>query len=433
MEDKSSRIGNYEVVADIANGSFGHVYLVRHWFLQHRLFAMKLLHSTRLRSPRERERFHHEAQFLEMLKHPHILSIHDFGIDQGTPYIVVEYAPGGTLRDLLKQSPQNPLPVPQAITILTQIGNALYYAHQQGIIHHDVKPENILFNAQGEALLADFGIAIMQTAISSRCASAAIGTPLYMAPERFRNYVSRRSDQYSLGCVAYELVTGQPPFLPTENVAMGLKHLREDPVPPTHLNPAVPPHVEQAILQALEKRRINRHSDVFHFIEALQGNFHSQLPGTADDPISQPIVLSAVRKTKEQWLRDGATFRKLKRYDDALIADQLAIRLDPQCAIAYNNKGNTLYCLERYRDALAAYERALYLEPSLAYAYQNKGMTFYKLQRYEEALASFELALQIDSQEASFYYYKGLTLQNLNRVAEAQQAISRAIQLGFRE
>src|SRR5437588_7860771 len=101
-----------------------------------------------------------------------ILSIYDFGIERGTPYIVTEYAPGGSLRDLLKQYPRRRLPIGQAITILTEVGQALCFAHQEGVIHHDVKPENILFNVQGEALLADFGIAMMQELVARQRATA---------------------------------------------------------------------------------------------------------------------------------------------------------------------------------------------------------------------------------------------------------------------
>src|SRR5438105_8774758 len=111
-----------------------------------------------------------------------------------------------------KRSAGHPLPLSRVIAIISQIGQALDYAHQKGIIHHDVKPENILFNAKGDALLADFGIALLQETVTRQRATASMGTPMYMAPEHFQGVVSRRSDQYSLACVAYELLTGRPPF-----------------------------------------------------------------------------------------------------------------------------------------------------------------------------------------------------------------------------
>src|SRR5207302_239500 len=144
-----------QITSRIACGSFGCVYRAHHAFLL-RVAAIKLLHATHLRSLGARGKFLQEAQLLEKLKHPHILPVYEFGIDDGLPYLVMEYASGGSLRGLLRYRRLRPLPIEKAITIISQIGDALYYAHRQGIIHHDLKPENILFNARGDALLADF-------------------------------------------------------------------------------------------------------------------------------------------------------------------------------------------------------------------------------------------------------------------------------------
>src|SRR5450755_4895134 len=122
MQEENERIGNYEVLQHIADGAFGRVFLVRHWFLQDRLYAMKLLHTKRLQNTREQKRFMQEAQFLGMLHHPHIPYIHDIGVDgDGTPYIVLEYAPNGSLRDLINSNAPLPMPFEQAISILSEI------------------------------------------------------------------------------------------------------------------------------------------------------------------------------------------------------------------------------------------------------------------------------------------------------------------------
>src|SRR5207249_2002146 len=128
------------------------------------------------------------------------------------------------------------------------IGEALQHAHQQNIIHRDLKPENILFNARGEALLADFGIARMLATAGIRQGTI-IGTPPYMSPEQFRGTASKESDQYALGCIAYELFTGQLPFTAPDMVALMFKHIQEAPTAPRQLNPQVPVHIEQAILK----------------------------------------------------------------------------------------------------------------------------------------------------------------------------------------
>jgi len=276
--NKGRQVGNYRILAEIGAGGFGKVYQGEHLFLTERSVAIKLLH-THLSSPEECERFLQEALLLEKLKHAHILHVYDVGIDDGFPYMIVEYAPAGSLRQRLKSYASGILPAAEVMGILTQIGQALSFAHQQHIIHRDLKPENILFNAQGEALLADFGIATTLSTASVKAVTIT-GTPLYMAPEQFQGHVSKESDQYALGCIAYELVTGRPPFNAPDFFAMGFKHMKDAPVPPRQLNPSLPVHVEQAILRALAKQRSNRFPDIRAFINALL------------TPTSAPLALS---------------------------------------------------------------------------------------------------------------------------------------------
>jgi serine/threonine protein kinase len=262
-------IGNYRIIALIGSGGFGSVYRGEHQILKDRLVAIKILHNY-LSSQEEFNRFLQEAQILEHMQHPHILQIFDAGIEASLPYFVTEYAPHGSLRNLLKRYAHTPLPTEMALSILSQVGGALYYAHQQHIVHRDLKPENILFNASDEALLADFGIASTLTTSSVKY-SAVIGTPSYMAPEQFQGTVSQEGDQYALGCIAYELFTGHAPFTAPDFFAMGFKHLTDRPVDPTQLNPTLPKHIEQAVLKAMAKQRGDRHPDVRAFIVALHG------------------------------------------------------------------------------------------------------------------------------------------------------------------
>ena len=273
MEDHENyigkSIGNYRIVAFIGSGGFGSVYQGEHAILRERVVAVKILH-THLSSQEQRTNFLQEARLLGHLQHPHILQIFDAGIDTGLPYFVTEYAPHGSLRDLLKSDAHNLLPEEQSLTILSQVGEALAYAHQQHIIHRDLKPENILFNANDGALLADFGIATTLSTSSVKYSSV-MGTPAYMAPEQFQGTLSQQGDQYALGCIAYELFTGHMPFSAPDFFAMGFKHLTDYPVAPTQLNPALPMYIEQAILKAMAKQRGERHADVRTFLAALQG------------------------------------------------------------------------------------------------------------------------------------------------------------------
>ncbi len=396
------QIGNYRLVEQLDCGSFGCVYRAEHLILKTRTVAIKILHAH-LATQQKREGFFQEAELLEMLKHPHILPIIDVGIQDGFPYLVTEYCPQGSLHRRLKRQHPNPLPMEEAITILTQVGQALQYVHEQNVVHRDLKPENILFNTKWEALLADFGIAKMLATIGVQQGTIT-GTPAYMAPEQYSGIASREGDQYALGCVAYELVTGQKPFTGSGMESMMYKHLTEQPVAPRQLNPHLHVHIEQAILTAMAKERKARHADVAMFIAAL-------------------------RKSAQQWFEEGTTFRNLKRYQEALAAYEQAIRLDPNFALAYNNKGNALGNLKRYQEALAAFEQAIRLDHNYANAYYNKGNALYGLKRYQEALAAYEQATRLDHNYALAYHNKGVTLYNLKHYQEALAAYEQAIQL----
>ncbi len=398
-------IGNYRILKELKSGSFGSVYQAKHRSCDdNSVVAIKLLHAH-LSSQQEHEQFLQEARLLKKLKHPHILPVFDAGTQDGIPYLLMEYAPGGSLRDRLDTQAGMPLPLDEALTILTQIGQALEHAHQQIIVHCDLKPDNILFNARNEVLLADFGIAAMLTTMGTKQIGKG-GTPAYMAPEQFESFVSVKSDQYALGCIAYELVTGRKPFLaPNPSIqAMWYQHAQVNPTPPTVLNPHLPKHIEQAILKALAKNRADRHADVATFISALH-------------------------ESSEQWFQDGNALYKLNQYEEALVAYGQAIGLNPNYAKVYNNKGNAFYNLNRYEEALAAYEQAIGLNPNDATAYTGKGNALSDLKRYEEALAAHDQAIGLNPNYAGAYNNKGNALQALNRYEEALATYEHAIGL----
>jgi serine/threonine protein kinase len=288
------QIGNYIVIAEIKGGSFGSVYQGKHIIFKNEpIVAIKLLH-THLNSTQQHDQFIQEAQILRKLKHPNILPILDAGIHENIPYLVTEYAVGGSLRVRINKELGRPLPLEEALKILSQIGFALQYAHERKVVHRDIKPDNILFNLHGEALLADFGIAII-LATSGTKELGRGGTPAYMAPEQFDGIVSTKSDQYALGCIAYELVTGSKPYtVPNPTIeAMWYQHAKVDPIAPTRLNPLLPKHVERSILKALAKQRIERFENVSAFIAELQMPSSSILPNDLisdfDEGISTPV------------------------------------------------------------------------------------------------------------------------------------------------
>lgn len=263
-------IGNYLIVDHLARGGFGNLYVGRHVLLANRMVAIKFLHGKHLASQREYERFLGEALHLEQLKHPYIVPILDAGLHDTVPYIVTAYLPNGSLEDRLARQFPNPLPIEEAMRILSQIGQALHAVHEHNIIHRDLKPANILFNARGEALLADFGIASALLNASIEQTTTFLGTVAYMAPEQFQGIISKAGDQYALACIAYQLFTGYAPFRAPELVALMYQHVYEAPVDPRCLNPHLPLHIGQALLKAMAKERTARYPDVASFLAALQ-------------------------------------------------------------------------------------------------------------------------------------------------------------------
>lgn len=271
------QIGNYTIVDTIASGAYGIVYRAEHIYL-HNSAAIKFLHED-LNTSKQQALFLQEAQMLVDLKHPNIVRVLDSGIYNDVPYLISEYASGGSLRNYLRKHQSQPLSLQNALPILAHIGRALTYIHSQGIIHRDLKPENILFE-KGEALLADFGIAQMKqaTGTSKSRSLAGLGTPAYMAPEQFRvkGKPLPESDQYALGCIAYELLTGQLPFTPEDERAYEYQHVFELPETPRFLNPTLPPRIEQAILTALAKEPEHRHPSIEAFM--LDLGIHKPAP-----------------------------------------------------------------------------------------------------------------------------------------------------------
>ncbi len=466
------QIGNYRVTAPLDAGSFGSVYKGAHIYLANRQVAIKLMHHTQLDEAHEQEGFLQEAQFLEMLKHPHILPIYDVGIYEGTPYIIAELASNGSLRDLMKANRPNLLPQDEVLTILSQIGQALDYVHKQNIVHRDLKPENILFDSRGDALLADFGIAVFLETTRTKYVDV-IGSPLYMAPEQFEGVASRRSDQYALACIGYEMLTGRPPITGQHAVIIGMKHQKEAPLPPTQLNPAIPAHIETALLRALAKQREERYPDLASFLAALLDLPAPEPDGSLTGGLSlnensMPLSditpnVNVVNRTKEEWLDEGnrlynggfflealqafenaiqidPTFADgyegktsalcaLGRYQEALTSVETALQLDPHYAASYNDKGNILYEFKWYEDALNYYGRALQLEPDNIDAFLGRASTLSSLGRYQEALVTYEQALALDAACSVAYDGKAWALRQLKRYDEALACSEKALQL----
>jgi serine/threonine protein kinase len=439
------QVGNYRLLAKINSGSFSSVYQGKHIIFEDEpAVAIKLLRAV-LHSQQERLEFIKEAQLLKKLQHPHILHILDAGFQGGIPYLVTEYAAGGSLRDQLHKYNGQSMPIDEAMTILTQIGEALQYAHQQHIVHRDLKPENILFNDQGNVLLADFGIAVVLASTFTGQVGFS-GTPSYMAPEQFEGLASAKSDQYALGCIAYELVTGRRLFnIPNPTLeAYWYHHAKIEPVPPTRYNLQLPALSEEAILIALAKERFNRYSDVSTFMEALSetgqqwqnDDLYDETDDDWDDNRYYEYVLLECERAiclnpndASLYNKKAMNLRNLERYGEALAAYNQAIRLDPTDATTFREKAVTLWYLERYEEALTACDQAIRLNPNDASLYNTKAMNLRNLERYEEALVALDQAICLDPHHGSTYSQKGSVLNVLKRYEEALASYNKLISL----
>ena len=257
------------------------------------------------------ERFLREIGIAARLSHPHIVPLIDSGQSNGLLYYVSPFVPGGSLRDKLET--QKKLPVDETLRIATEVGAGLDYAHRNGFVHRDVKPENILF-ADGHALLADFGIAHACTGSDSEPLTQggiALGTPEYMSPEQASGAVDIgiATDIYALGCVVYEMLAGAPPFKGTSSLAIMAKHVTEKPKPLRLVRPEVPPHVEHAVARALSKLPEQRFTSVSEFCAALQQpqSDLARRGATVTRSIAVLPFVNASPDPDNEYLSDGIT------------------------------------------------------------------------------------------------------------------------------
>ena len=253
----------YELGEILGFGGMSEVHLARDLRL-HRDVAVKVLRADLARDPSFYLRFRREAQNAAALNHPAIVAVYDTGEAETPngplPYIVMEYVEGVTLRDIVHTD--GPMPPQRAIETIADACQALNFSHQHGIIHRDVKPANIMISKTGAVKVMDFGIAraIADSGNPMTQTSAVIGTAQYLSPEQARGEtVDARSDVYSLGCVLYEILTGQPPFVGDSPVAVAYQHVREDPIPPSQRHAGISPELDAVVLKSLAKNPDNRY------------------------------------------------------------------------------------------------------------------------------------------------------------------------------
>jgi serine/threonine protein kinase len=419
MEDRSGQqIDHYRLLRLLGRGNFGEVYLGENIHRKTQV-AVKVLRMHL--SKDVFFDFINEARIFR-LRHPHIVSVLDFGVERSTetPFIVMDYAPNGTLRQ--SHAPGTRVSLAMVVEYAKQLAAALQYAHDENLIHRDVKPENMLVGANNEILLSDFGIAIVTQSMRTSLVEGQgmAGTPTYMAPEQWQGKPSRASDQYALGVIVYEWLSGQRLFTGTLYELMG-QHMQVSPPP---LSPSIPlysPELEKAVMKALTKDPKSRFATVQEFAASLEEAYNKTLV------VSQTATIHP--KTKEQWLEVGNTYAKAERYKDAIAAYTRAIELDPNYATAYNNRGDTYEDLRQFQQALADYNRAIELKPNDATVYFNRGNVYRKLRQFQKALADYSRSIELDPNDAISYFKRGTTYRELQEYQHALADYTHSIEL----
>jgi len=304
--------GRYELSEMLGHGGMAEVRKGRDLRLD-RPVAVKMLRSDLARDPTFQARFRREAQSAASLNAPSVVAVYDTGEDTmngaRVPYIVMEYVDGQTLRDLLR-SGERLMPV-RALEISDGVLTALEYSHAQRIVHRDVKPANVMLTESGQVKVMDFGIAraVADSGATMTQTANVLGTAQYLSPEQARGeVVDARSDIYSTGCLLYELLTGRPPFQGESPVAVAYQHVRENPAPPSSLNPDVTPAMDAVVMKALAKNPDNRYQSATEMRSDVQRAIQGVAvfaPAVLDEAMTQPMAAVTDQPPEENKRKVG--------------------------------------------------------------------------------------------------------------------------------
>ena len=322
--------GRYTLLTLLGSGGMAKVYLA-HDELLGRKVALKILREQHAKDEEFAERFRREARSAAALSHPHIVQVYDYEEEENGPsYIAMEYVSSGTLGDRLTRD--GPLGCAEAARLASQVAEALGFAHERGVIHRDIKPQNVLLTAAGDAKVADFGIARVASISAISRTSVVLGTAAYISPEQAMGEpVGPASDLYSLGVVLYEMLTGNTPFEAETPVGVAMRHVHEAPRPAKEMNPGVPEGMDALVMRLLAKKPEDRYGSVFELVRDLR-RAEKGLPPSFVGPaeraktvqVSAPLAASAP-DSSSTFRRRSYAGRKLRLAVAATLAALLAL------------------------------------------------------------------------------------------------------------
>ena len=397
------RLGKYDIQEIIGSGGQGTVYRARDTRLD-RDVALKVMNGSVSGDSEYAEILETEARLAARLNHPNITVVHDFNIEEDIAFIVMELVPN-SLESRLRD--KSPLPYSEAVRIAVQVAKALSHAHDNKVLHRDLKPGNILITNEGIAKVSDFGLARAAQTSSRWSQSSPAGTYAYMAPEQWSNSgsIGPQADIYSLGITLYQMLSGTLPFEGTGPIELYNKHLSES-VPGLPEELGIPDDVENAVRKALEKDPRSRFFRAREMVSALSH---------AIDPSRAVVPEHDIKWAAGVAFEDGLTRIKDLEYLRAIDRFTAAIRISPEFSDAFLSRGHCSRALGDFERAISDYTEAIRLRPDSSEAFYSRGIEHREsFNDVPTAIEDFTAAIELEPQSAKAYNERGLCFAQLD-------------------
>lgn len=423
-------LGPYRVIEPLGQGGMATVYKAYHAALD-RYVAIKVLHPAFKEDPNFLARFNREARIVAKLDHPNIVPIYDFAEEQSTPYLVMRYVEGKTLKTILRDGA---LPLGRVLSIIRPVAEGLAYAHEEGILHRDIKPSNIIIANNQHIFITDFGLArIAQAADSTLSQDMLIGTPQYLSPEQARGVsATQQSDIYSLGVVLFEMLTGRVPFSADTPYAVIHDHIYAPLPMPTSINPGLSQDVERVLLKALAKDPAARYANALDLLSALNQaagipapsdltitpHVSAPSPQVEEESLPPPVksneaapapvvkpkknrllitcgIISAIALALLCGILAIAPQSPFRQSADPVRAAREKVNANPQDPVTHVQLAEALIKQKDYAGAFAEFDQAIRLNPSSPAPYLRAGEAAQRIDDNERAARYFQAGLNV--------------------------------------